>query len=307
MLRVQVCSAVQNGSLASASRSSSRSRGNFERVVLPPHSLIYDLSMEQAAAQSPAPRDHFVEVGGLRLHYVDWGGDSRKHTILLLHGGAANTHWWDAVAPELTSHGRVLALDFRGHGRSQWSVPPHYGPPAYVEDVRGLVAQLGVRRVVLVGHSMGGMVAQWVATNFPEIVKALAIIDAPHGAPPLWRRLMWHWRRRARGGKRPELDSPEAIVRRFRLVPPETYLSREAQARLALNCAEALPNGKWAFRFDPETRAWRRITRSMPKPRLQRSAVPTLILRGAQSTLIRPRAMRSMQRRIRGSIAYEKI
>jgi pimeloyl-ACP methyl ester carboxylesterase len=121
----------------------------------------------------------------------------------------------------------------------------------------------------------------------------------------LWRRLMWHWRRRARGGKRPELDSADAIVRRFRLVPPETYLSNEALARLALLCAEPLPNGKWAFRFDPETRGWRRITRAMPKPKLRRISVPTLILRGAESTLISPRAMRAMHRRVRSSIALE--
>jgi pimeloyl-ACP methyl ester carboxylesterase len=116
---------------------------------------------------------------------------------------------------------------------------------------------------------------------------------------------MWRWRRRARGGRRPELDSADAIIRRFRLVPPETYLSREELARLALQCAEQLPNGKWAFRFDPETRAWRRVTPTMPKPRLRRIAVPTLILRGAQSTLISRWAVRGMNRRIRGSIAQE--
>jgi pimeloyl-ACP methyl ester carboxylesterase len=262
-------------------------------------------AMEQAAAETSSPIDRFIDVDGLRLHYVDWGGDPGKQTILLMHGGAANTHWWDAVAPQLTSHGRVLALDFRGHGQSQWTQPPHYGPPAYVEDVRGLVAQLGALPVVLVGHSMGGMVAQWVVTNFPEIVKALVIIDAPHGAPPLWRRLMWQWRRRSRGGQRPELDSADAIVRRFRLVPPETYLSREAIERLALLSAEPLPNGKWAFRFDPQTRAWRKMTSGMPRPKLRLIDVPTLILRGAQSTLISPRAARAMHRRIRGSVALE--
>jgi pimeloyl-ACP methyl ester carboxylesterase len=261
--------------------------------------------MEQATAASPAPIDRFAEVDGLRLHYVDWGGNPRKQTIVLLHGGAANTHWWDAVAPELVNHGRVLGLDFRGHGQSQWSIRPHYGPPAYVQDVRALVAALGVKEVVLIGHSMGGMVSQWVATNSPEIVKALVIIDAPHGAPPLWRRLMWRWRRRARGGKRPELDSADAIIRKFRLVPPETYLSREELARLALQCAELLPNGKWAFRFDPETRAWRRMTPGMPRPRLRKIAVPTLILRGAESTLISRRALRAMNRRIRASVAQE--
>ncbi|MBF6570068.1 MAG: alpha/beta hydrolase [Candidatus Binataceae bacterium] len=261
--------------------------------------------MKQAAAEQLTPSDHFVEINGLRLHYVQWDSEARERTILLLHGGAANTHWWDAVAPQLTAHGRVIALDFRGHGRSQWERPAHYGPPAYVDDVRKFIEQIG-SPVVLVGHSMGGAVAQWTASLYPQLIAALVIIDAPHGSPPLWRRLMWRWRRRARGGGRPELDSAAAIVGRFRLVPPQTYLSRAAIERLAIDCAEQLPNGKWAFRFDPETRAWRRMVgSSLSRPKLRLITAPTLILRGADSTLISPHAMRAMQRRIRGSIVGE--
>ena len=140
---------------------------------------------EQAATAAIAgPTNRFFEVDGIKVHYLDWGGDPRKRTIVLLHGGAAHAHWWDYVAPELTDHGRVLALDFRGHGRSQWSPERHYGPPAYIEDVRGLLDLLGTR-VVLVGHSMGGAVAQWCALTFPEKIAALVIVDAPAGPPPL--------------------------------------------------------------------------------------------------------------------------
>ena len=77
-------------------------------------------------------------------------------------------------------YGRVLALDFRGHGRSQWVKRGDYGPPAYIHDVRGLIDSLGTK-VVLVGHSMGGAVAQWVAVTLPEKLEALVIVDAPHG------------------------------------------------------------------------------------------------------------------------------
>lgn len=260
---------------------------------------------EQAATAAIAgPTNRFFEVDGIKVHYLDWGGDPRKRTIVLLHGGAAHAHWWDYVAPELTDHGRVLALDFRGHGRSQWSPERHYGPPAYIEDVRGLLDLLGTR-VVLVGHSMGGAVAQWCALTFPEKIAALVIVDAPAGPPPLLRRLQWRWRRKAHGGKRPELRSAQDIMRKFRLSPPGTYVTKDQLEQLALKGAEQLPDGNWAFRFDPETRAWRRRSARMRRPKIRRIGMPTLILRGAQSGLVSARRARSMNRKIKGSVLKE--
>jgi pimeloyl-ACP methyl ester carboxylesterase len=250
------------------------------------------------------PLSRFVEINGLSLHYADWGGTANGRSIVLLHGGAAHCHWWDDVAPKLTSLGQVMALDLRGHGRSAWARPPVYGPRAYVADVSAFLATIG-HPAVLVGHSMGGEIAQWVAAGHPELIEALVVVDAPAGPPPIWHRLMWQWRRRARGGSRPELSSAEEIVRRFRLLPPGTYLDSEALRRLALLGAEQLANGKWAYRFDPETRAWRRRDRAMRRPDLRAIVAPTLILRGAQSTLISPWRARMMRRRIRGSILRE--
>ena len=183
------------------------------------------MAHEQAATVLAEPTHQYVEVAGLKLHYLDWGGDPNKRTFVLLHGGAAHAHWWDGVAPLLTPYGRVLALDFRGHGRSQWARPPIYGPPAYLDDVRGLIESLGTR-VVLVGHSMGGAVAQWVAVTHPELLESLIIVDAPHGPPPMLRRLMWRWRRKSQGGTRPELRTAADIIKKFRLQPPETKLTR---------------------------------------------------------------------------------
>lgn len=256
------------------------------------------MAHEQAATAWQEPTSRFIEVEGVKLHYLDWGGNPDKHTFLLLHGGAAHVHWWDSVAPLLVPHGRVIALDFRGHGRSSWANPPHYGPQWYTRDVCGVIEHLGTR-VILVGHSMGGAVAQWVATTRPELLEALVIVDAPHGPPPLFRRLMWRWRRKAQGGRRPELDSADAIKRKFRLQPPGTYLSREEQERLALLGAEQLPGGKWAFRLDPNTRAWRKVEGRMRKPKIKDLRMPVLILRGAQSTLVSPWKARRMVRKIR--------
>jgi pimeloyl-ACP methyl ester carboxylesterase len=214
-------------------------------------------------------------------------------------------HWWDGVAPLLTPYGRVIALDFRGHGRSAWANPPHYGPQCYTQDVSGIIEHLGTR-VILVGHSMGGAVAQWVATTHSDLLEALIVVDAPHGPPPLWRRLMWRWRRKTQGGVRPELDSADAIKRKFRLQPPGTYLTRDDLERLAMAGAEQLPNGKWAFRLDPNTRAWRKVERGMHKPRIRELRMPVLILRGELSTLVKANHARRMHRKIRYS-TYKEI
>jgi len=161
------------------------------------------MKTQTTVAAQPEPISRFSEINGLKLHYLDWGGDDTRHTFLLLHGGAAHAHWWNEVAPRLMPFGRVLALDFRGHGRSQWPEPPVYGPAAYIEDLKQFIEQLKTR-VIVVGHSMGGAVAQWTAVERPDLLEALVIVDALPGPPPLWRRLMWRWRRKVQGGKRPE-------------------------------------------------------------------------------------------------------
>ncbi len=263
------------------------------------------MAHQQAATAWPEPTSRFVEVNGVNLHYLDWGGDPDKHTFLLLHGGAAHVHWWDTVAPLLVPYGRVIALDFRGHGRSAWANPPHYGPQWYTQEVCGVIEHLGTR-VILIGHSMGGAVAQWVATTYPDLLEALVIVDAPHGPPPLFRRLMWRWRRKAQGGKRPELESPDAIKGKFRLQPPGTYLTKDDLERLAMAGSMQLPNGKWAFRLDPNTRAWRKVEGRTRKPQIKKLRMPVLILRGEESTLVKPGQARRMRRKIRHSV-YKEI
>ncbi|HXW84678.1 MAG TPA: alpha/beta hydrolase [Candidatus Binataceae bacterium] len=267
------------------------------------------MELEQAATADAEPTSRYLELEGLKLHYLDWGGDSRQHTFLLLHGGSAHAHWWDHVAPLLVEQGRVLALDFRGHGGSDWVRPANYGIQIYVEDVRAMIDHLGTR-VILGGHSMGGEVAQWFAARHPEKLEALLCVDSPFGGPPLMRRLMWRWRRlkmrRTRGPGRPELKTLDDVRRRFKLSPPDTYLKRHQLERLAHLGAEQLPNGNWAFRVDPETRNWRRMNRQrMRRPDPKAITAPTLILRGDQSGLVSARSSRRMHARIRGSVYRE--
>jgi pimeloyl-ACP methyl ester carboxylesterase len=135
---------------------------------------------ESAAIAGAKPTSNFVEVNGLKLHYLDWGGD-RTRTIVLCHGGSAHAHWWDYLAPLLRSYGRVIALDLRGHGRSQWA--PSYGPAAHIGDLKAFLRDHMPTPVLLVGHSMGGEISQRIAFDCPELLEALVLVDSPHGVP----------------------------------------------------------------------------------------------------------------------------
>ena len=256
-----------------------------------------------AATPTGEPTSKFVTIEGIKLHYLDWGGDPGKGTIVLVHGGSANSRWWDLTAPLLTAGARVLAMDFRGHGRSQWATPPVYGPAGYIKDVEGFLRFIG-SPVILVAHSMGGAVAMWVAAMHPALLEGLVVVDSRGGPPPLWRKLQWRWRHRARSRPRPELPSSDDIIRRFRLHPEGTYLSPEALAELGLKSAVQLPNGRWAFCFDPQTRGWRDGVK-VKLPSVRKVRTPTLILRGAQSTLLSAGRARSLRRKIKGSILKE--
>jgi pimeloyl-ACP methyl ester carboxylesterase len=233
----------------------------------------------------------------LKLHYLDWGGDPQRHTLLLVHGGSAHAHWWDYVAPPLTAYGRVLALDFRGHGRSAWADPPKYGLDVYLRELAAFIQQLKAR-VILIGHSMGGHVAQLVAEDHPALLEALIAIDSPPNGPPFMTRLKWRWKRRKQGGARPEFATSNDLVKRFRLSPPGHALTQPMIAELALKGSEQLPSGNWAFRFDPETRVPRTTMRSMRTPRLRRIQLPVLVLRGAESALMRRSTAVKMHRRL---------
>ena len=123
------------------------------------------------------PESKHVEVNGLRLHYLDWGGSSPV-PALAFHGFALNCHSWDEVARALSGRVRLHAFDQRGHGLSdRASKLEDYTRDNMVSDIEGIVAQLKLSRPVIVGHSMGGMNSMTFAARHPEQVRALVLVD----------------------------------------------------------------------------------------------------------------------------------
>jgi pimeloyl-ACP methyl ester carboxylesterase len=100
-----------------------------------------------------------------------------------LHGITDNGRTWSRVAEGLAADYDVIMLDARGHGLSE-ATESGYTAEDQAPDVAGVIRALGLGRVVLLGHSMGGATAVATAAAFPDLVRALILEDPPWGGPP---------------------------------------------------------------------------------------------------------------------------
>ena len=124
--------------------------------------------------------------GQIELGYRDWPGEGRP--IVLLHGLASSSRIWDQVAGRLAPRWRVVALDQRGHGRSD-KPDDGYDFATIVADGRAAAAALGVERPLVVGHSWGGNVAlQWAVEPGPA-PRGIVLVDGGFLEPA--RRMSW--------------------------------------------------------------------------------------------------------------------
>lgn len=116
----------------------------------------------------------FAIVNGLRLHYRETG-PANGAPVIVLHGIMGHAREWDHLVGALAMHFRVIAVDARGHGQSDWVAD--YSAESMAHDLVGLVHHLQLRRVRLVGHSMGGITALLCAAERPDLVDQLVLID----------------------------------------------------------------------------------------------------------------------------------
>jgi pimeloyl-ACP methyl ester carboxylesterase len=129
-----------------------------------------------AAPPPPHPVDRYVTVNGLRLHFLDWGNESRP-PLILVHGLDRHAHTFDHLAPHFADRYHVIAVDMRGHGESAWDPDGRYLVEDYVRDMEGLVDRQGWRDIVIWGNSTGGRVAQVYAGMHPERVAGVISED----------------------------------------------------------------------------------------------------------------------------------
>jgi esterase len=125
------------------------------------------------------PEDCWVELNGIRFHYLDWGNAHLPH-VVLLHGGSLTAHTWDMAALILRDRYHLVALDQWGHGDTEWTPDDQLdrdNSELMLEDTRQFVEHLGFEHLTLIGMSMGGMNAIRYAARHPQRLDALVIVD----------------------------------------------------------------------------------------------------------------------------------
>jgi len=186
--------------------------------------------MTEHTSGDPDADDRFVRLDDGDMHVVE-DGKPDAPAVLLIHGTAGSTAWWDPVVPRLADAYRVIRVDLLGHGRS---ASPTDGSdiPTQASRVGAALDRLGAGRVAVIGHSTGGTVATALAEQRPDAVAALALIDTGPSSDayisqgllprlllaPLPGRLLWRLRTEATIRKvmrtaftRP-IDIPDAII-----------------------------------------------------------------------------------------------
>ena len=154
---------------------------------------LWNYIQARRAEREHPPMGRFVEVDGVRLHYVDRG---HGRPVVLLHGNMMLIEDWalSGVLDMAASHYRVLAFDRPGYGRSERTRDRIWTPAAQADLLHEALRRLGVERPIVVGHSFGTLVALELALRHPEAVAGLVLAsgyyfptmraDVPALSPP---------------------------------------------------------------------------------------------------------------------------
>jgi pimeloyl-ACP methyl ester carboxylesterase len=202
--------------------------------------------------------------------------------IVLLHGGGANAHWWGHLGPRLATTSPVYALDFRGHGESDFPSEREIG--AFNLDLEALLVHLGRQDVHLVGHSLGAAVAFDHASRFTA-TRSASLVDLSRGAAPGTGR-----RARLALSLRRTYPSREEAIARFRFLPETSQPSEALRRSIAEHSVRKEPDGRFGYQFDP---AWFALpARARPDP--TSVTCPVLLIRGADSQLLSAEAAHSL-------------
>lgn len=247
--------------------------------------------MAEGTGLLPVSPDPMERAGGQRFELAGvslWAKVTGKgRPVVLLHGVTAHAYVWDPVAERLAGSFRVIAVDQRGHGRTGPAADGDYSAAAFARDVAGLAALLG-EPVIVAGHSLGSRNAIEAAARHPGIVAGIVAIDfTPFIDPPALDAVS----ARVAAGHRAfaGLDDVRAYLRqRYQRLPADAI---ERRARYGYRRPDG-GGGCWPL-ADPE--AMRKASAGLTEdlaPALARIAVPSVLVRGADSALVSPEAFR---------------
>ena len=238
-------------------------------------------------------QEKHITVNGVRLRYLDWG-TAGKTPLICLHGHTGQARLWDEFAEAASPYYHVLAVDQRGHGKSQWA-EAGYARDRFVEDLAAFVDALDLSRFVLVGLSMGGWNSLLYAVDHPERVERIILVDiAPETSPEFIR-----YYDEERSPTPMEFPSVDAAVKWMRQSNPwasDASLRKDAESKLRQR-----EDGQWTWMADyalfdvalPDMTDPALIGRYWKA--METIPCPILEVRGAESTLVADDTIRRME------------
>jgi pimeloyl-ACP methyl ester carboxylesterase len=186
-----------------------------------------------------------VDAEGTPIHYLDWG-ERALPGLVFVHGGAAHAHWWSFIAPWFTQQWHPVAIDLSGHGDS--GRRDRYSHESWAREVLAVAEHAGFEEPpVVVGHSLGGLVAIQTAYDHCDAIAGAVVVDAPVRRPDP---------ESEAGARGRAFRSPgtyadaEAALRHFRLVPDQPCENAYCIDHVARHSLRETPNG-WTWKFDP--------------------------------------------------------
>jgi pimeloyl-ACP methyl ester carboxylesterase len=257
-----------------------------------------DIPYQQLEARYARPMSRYVDLpGGVRMHYLEAGAPP-KPTLVLIHGYGDSFMTWDGWIPVLAPDFHVLAVDLPGHGLTRAPAGYRASVDGYADLLDAFAGKLGLEPFAVAGNSMGGGTAWQLASRYPGRVSALVLVDS--------------------SGWSAAPSKPPALAFRLLRSPPGIFVLKHfetrpitAEALKANVVRKTLITPAFVTRWQETHRApgHRDILMSLrPGPHsaasaaaLGRIAVPTLVLHGAQDTIVPPEAARKFAAAIPGA------
>ena len=222
-----------------------------------------------------------------RFHYLEWG-DPHAPPLLVLHGGHQSAHSWDLVSLHYADRFRVIALDQRGHGDSEWARDGDYSNYSMSLDLRAFIGALKLERPLVMAHSMGGRNTMLALRDSPRLLKAAVIVDVGPETSETGRKAIGNFVR-----ANEIFDDLEHFVRNVRQYDP--YRPLEHIERTVKYNMLKRADGKYISKCD--YRRWRGEIGPVDTTRdvvalddVRRFDIPVLIVRGEKSNVLTPEA-----------------
>jgi len=250
----------------------------------------------------PFEEKTYTSHDGLHLYYRDYPSANTGHPVLCLPGLTRNAKDFEGVAEHLTAWGhRVIAPDLRGRGRSDYDPnPENYAPAVYIQDILALLKQEGIAKTVVIGTSLGGVIAMVMAKLCPEVLVGVVLNDVGPEADPRGISLIGASLKNPR-----EFQSWEAAATAVQTYGAGGYpdFTQADWLRAARATYRETPDGLIVVDYDPAlVEPFMRANMADPPPTLWKffdalARISTLALRGALSNLLSEATFMEMKRR----------